>query len=78
MPDVPAGGYLAVTHSTSEATGDRVIEAVWQWNQVPGTVPYHLRGPGQIAGFFDGLESIEPGVVSCPRWRPEPWVGRKN
>ena len=88
---VPAGSYVAATHSTSEATGDRVIDAVRQWNQVPGTVPYHLRDPARIAGFFDGLELIEPGVVSCPRWHPEPlefdvkWdmdefcaVGRKN
>jgi O-methyltransferase involved in polyketide biosynthesis len=68
---VPAGSYLAITHSTSEATGDRVIEAVRQWNQVAPT-PYTLRSPAQITAFFDGLELIEPGVVSCPRWRPEP------
>jgi O-methyltransferase involved in polyketide biosynthesis len=70
---VPGGSYLAVTHSTSEVTGDRVVAAVEQWNQVPGTVRYHLRGPAQIDGLFDGLELVEPGVVSCPRWRPEPW-----
>ena len=67
---VPAGSYLAITHSTSEVTGERVIEAVRQWNQVAPT-PYRLRSPGQIAAFFEGLELVEPGVVSCPRWRPE-------
>jgi O-methyltransferase involved in polyketide biosynthesis len=68
---VPAGSYLAVTHSTSEVGGERVVEAVRQWNQVAPT-PYHLRSPEQIAAFFDGLELIEPGVVPCPRWRPDP------
>jgi O-methyltransferase involved in polyketide biosynthesis len=68
---VPAGSYLAVTHSTSEVTGDRVIEAVRQWNMVAPT-PYTLRSPVQIAAFFDGLELIDPGVVSCPRWHPDP------
>jgi O-methyltransferase involved in polyketide biosynthesis len=68
---VPAGSYLAVTHSTSEVSGDRVIEAVRQWNQVAPT-PYRLRSPEQIAAFFEGLELIEPGVVPCPRWRPGP------
>ena len=68
---VPAGSYLAITHSTSEATGERVIEAVRQWNQVAPT-PYTLRNPQQIAAFFEGLELIEPGIVSCPQWRPEP------
>ena len=68
---VPTGSYLAVTHSTSEVSGERVIEAVRQWNQVAPT-PYHLRSPEQIAAFFEGLELIEPGVVPCPRWRPDP------
>ena len=26
----------------------------------------------QVAAFFAGMELIEPGVVPCPRWRPEP------
>ena len=71
LASVPAGSYLAITHSTSEVSGERVIEAVRQWNQVAPT-PYRLRSPRQIAGFFDGLELIEPGLVPCPRWRPDP------
>ena len=67
---VPTGSYLAVTHSTSEVSGERVIEAVRQRNQVAPT-PYRLRSPEQIAAFFEGMELIEPGVVPCPRWRPE-------
>jgi O-methyltransferase involved in polyketide biosynthesis len=68
---LPAGSHLAITHSTSEVSGERVIEAVRQWNQVAPT-PYTLRSPAQIADFFAGLELIEPGIVSCPEWRPEP------
>jgi len=67
---VPAGSYLAITHSTSEVSGERVVEAVRQWNQVAPT-PYTLRSPEQIAAFFTGLELIEPGLVPCPRWRPD-------
>jgi hypothetical protein len=44
---------------------------VRQWNQVAPT-PYTLRSPERIAAFFAGLELIEPGIVSCPEWRPEP------
>ncbi len=68
---VPAGSCLALTHSTSEVSGERVIEAVRQWNEVAPT-PYRLRSPEQIAAFFEGLELIEPGLVPCPRWRPDP------
>ena len=55
---------------TSEVSGERVIEAVRQWNQF-APAPYTLRTPEQIAAFFAGLELIEPGIVSCPEWRPE-------
>jgi hypothetical protein len=34
-----------------------------------GSAPYVTRTPGQIAGFFDGLELVEPGVVSTSLWR---------
>jgi len=68
---LPAGSYLAITHSTSVVSGERVIEAVRQWNAV-APAPYTLRGPEQIAAFFAGLELIEPGIVSCPEWRPDP------
>ena len=68
---VPPGSYLAITHSTSEVSGERVIEAVRQWNQVAPT-PYTLRSPEQVAGFFEGLDLVEPGLVPCPRWRPDP------
>jgi O-methyltransferase involved in polyketide biosynthesis len=68
---VPSGSYLAVAHSTSVVTGVAMEEAVRRWNEV-GSARYHLRTPEQIGRLFDGLELLEPGVVSCPRWRPEP------
>lgn len=36
-----------------------------------GGPPVILRQPKQIADFFGGLEVLEPGVVSTPRWRPD-------
>jgi hypothetical protein len=47
------------------------VAAQEQYNE-SGAIPYRLRSPEQIAGFFEGLELVEPGVVSCPRWRPDP------
>jgi len=26
----------------------------------------------ELARFFDGLDLVEPGLVSCTRWRPGP------
>ncbi|MFI0409679.1 SAM-dependent methyltransferase [Actinomadura sp. 3N508] len=36
-----------------------------------GTVPYHARTPEYIEALFEGLELVEPGVVSTPLWRPD-------
>jgi O-methyltransferase involved in polyketide biosynthesis len=68
---VPSGSYLAIAHSTSEVTGNKMVEAVRTWNEF-GSAQYHLRAPVQIAHFFAGLELLEPGLVPCPQWRPDP------
>jgi hypothetical protein len=64
------GSFVAINHSTSAVHGAAMEEAVRHWNQV-GTPPMTLRSPEQIAGFFDGLDLLAPGVVSCSRWRPD-------
>lgn len=69
MRAVPPGSYLVISHSTNVINGARSDEAVAQWNKF-GKPQVILRGPDQIAGFFDGLELLEPGVVSTTRWRP--------
>jgi hypothetical protein len=30
-----------------------------------------LEVTGEVARFFDGMDLVEPGVVSITRWRPE-------
>ena len=66
---VPAGSYLTMNDGTD--TSQEVVEAARIWNQSANPT-YHLRSPDRIARFFDGLELVEPGVVSPPRWHPEP------
>jgi hypothetical protein len=67
----PSGSYLALNDGTDIIDKAAVEEAQGAYNQ-SGAIPYHPRSPEQIAGFFEGLELMEPGVVSCPRWRPDP------
>ncbi|WP_017614945.1 SAM-dependent methyltransferase [Nocardiopsis salina] len=70
MGALPSGSFLAIVHSTSAVTGEAMEEAVRRWNEA-GSAVYHLRTPERIAGLFEGLELVEPGVVSCPLWRAE-------
>ena len=72
MGAVPSGSYLTMYDSTD--TSEEVVEAARIWNQ-SAEPPYHLRSPARIARFFDGLELVEPGVVSTLEWRPEPGSG---
>jgi hypothetical protein len=69
MDGVPSGSYLTMNDGTD--TSEEVVEAARIWNQSANPT-YHLRSPDRIARFFDGLELVEPGVVSPPRWHPEP------
>jgi hypothetical protein len=65
---LPAGGYLILQDSTTLNRAS--AEALRGYNR-SGAVPYHLRDPGQIIRFFDGLVLLDPGVVPIQFWRPE-------
>jgi hypothetical protein len=65
---LPPGSYFTVLDGTRS---EKHTEAERIWNE-SAKPPYQLRSPEQIAQFFNGLELVEPGVVSAPRWRPDP------
>jgi hypothetical protein len=66
---LPAGSYLALADSISSGRAHR--EAGERYAQT-GAVPYQLRTPEQVRGFFTGLTLVDPGVVPIPDWRPDP------
>ncbi len=68
---VPSGSHLVLSHTITSPAMPDVDAAVAFWNE-HGTPKLTQRTPQQVARFFDGLELLEPGVVSCSRWRPEP------
>ncbi|HEY7483280.1 MAG TPA: SAM-dependent methyltransferase [Streptosporangiaceae bacterium] len=68
---VPSGSHLAVCDGTNVFGGKPFADAMLIWNE-HAEPQYILRSPQQIARFFDGLELVEPGVVSSPLWRPDP------
>jgi hypothetical protein len=70
MAGLPAGSYLVLSDGTSAVTGQPAEQAQQEYN-ASGALPYVLRSPAEIAGFFSGLALVEPGVVSCSRWRPD-------
>ncbi|MBT3150416.1 SAM-dependent methyltransferase [Streptomyces sp. CHD11] len=73
MAAVPSGSFLVLTHPTSDAEvgGELQVPAMEFWNE-NATPPITARGAADLATFFGGLELVEPGLVSCSRWRPAP------
>ncbi|MGW7257305.1 SAM-dependent methyltransferase [Streptomyces sp. NPDC054834] len=67
---LPAGSHLVLSHTVTSPAMPDVDEAVKFWNE-HGTPKLTQRTPEDVARFFDGLDLLEPGVVSCSRWRPE-------
>ena len=69
MAALPSGSYFAFNDSVDTNEGN--AEATRLYNET-GAIPYYLRSPAELAGFFDGLELLEPGVVPLNDWRPGP------
>nr|WP_233513835.1 SAM-dependent methyltransferase [Micromonospora craterilacus] len=70
MDAVPPGSYLAVTHPTYELGGDANREAMAYWN-ANATPPIRARSGDEILHFVQGMEVLDPGLVSCSLWRNE-------
>jgi hypothetical protein len=79
MAAAPSGSHLTLWDGTD--TSEALVTANADYAKTGG-VPYIPRGPEQIAGYFDGMEIVDPGVVQVSQWRrdadvdvPEPVAG---
>jgi S-adenosyl methyltransferase len=70
---LPSGSYLTLNDGTNVIRPEEA-DAAARLRAGAGD-PYHLRSREEITGFFEGLELVEPGVVSTSRWRPDPGGG---
>ncbi|GAA3390271.1 SAM-dependent methyltransferase [Streptomyces roseoviridis] len=70
MDAVPSGSHLVLTHPTYDADlgGEANVAAMEFWN-AHATPPITARSRAEFASFLDGLDLLDPGIVSCARWR---------
>lgn len=68
---LPSGSYLVLCDDTEVLNPQQMHEMIEQWNEASDN-PRVNRSPEELARFFDGLELLEPGLVSVSRWRPGP------
>lgn len=71
LDPLPSGSYLVLSDPTTDIGGEAMRESIRLWNE-NATPPITPRTHQQIARFFEGLELLEPGIVSVSLWRPDP------
>jgi len=69
MAAVPDGSYLVVGHPASDIQVTEAAQATAGLNSRLSE-PVTFRPREQVARFLDGLELLDPGVVSYSQWRP--------
>ncbi|GGK76962.1 hypothetical protein GCM10012284_08650 [Mangrovihabitans endophyticus] len=71
IDELPAGSFLAATHATSDF-GTAEQRELYRRMVEERRSDVWTRGQDEFAALFDGLELVEPGVVSATEWRPDP------
>ena len=63
---MPAGIFLILSIGISNDTPDLARDVIKAYH----AAPVHLHSREQVAGYFTGLEIIEPGLTEARHWRP--------
>jgi hypothetical protein len=69
---LPSGSYLAASHATYDHLPEQVAQESIAATRTGGAHNViSLRSRAEFAGFFAGLELVDPGIVSIAQWRAE-------
>ena len=66
---LPSGSLVALSHLTADGKPEEmaaVVEAMKNRRD-----PMYFRSLAEFSTMFDGLEVLDPGIVSAPHWHPE-------
>jgi hypothetical protein len=68
------GSYVVIAHATIDELifDGRLWENTQKEYRQQTTTPLVPRKKSDVAGFFDGFEMVEPGLVWLNTWRPDP------
>jgi len=69
---VPAGSFLVISHAGSDLLPDDVAAFEKSLNaHLPAERRHVARPRDVVAGFFDDVDLLEPGLVPVSDWRPD-------
>ncbi|GAA3722160.1 SAM-dependent methyltransferase [Streptomyces tremellae] len=69
LDQLASGSYLVISHCTDHFAPEMWAEVVEVYRK--GGIPAQLRSLDEVTRFFDGLDVVEPGVVTPHNWRPD-------
>ena len=64
------GSYVAVSHAASDIDAEQMAEMLRRFNE-SSPAKMRMRDHAGVAGLFDGLELVEPGLIRAAEWRPD-------
>ncbi|MEU6387866.1 SAM-dependent methyltransferase [Streptomyces sp. NPDC046939] len=63
---LPSGSYLMFSHGTTDEHPHLVSSVTRTYRE--GEIPLRMRTREEIEPFFEGLELVEPGLVTATKW----------
>lgn len=69
LKPLPAGSALVLSHATADLDPQGAPKVQEIYNQVGTTL--RLRSRTEFGTFFEGLELLEPGIMTAHRWNPD-------
>ena len=72
MDAVPSGSYLALSHLGREFLPPETLRQMEDLSRGNIQQQFVYRSREQVAGFFTGMDLVEPGLVPLEDWRPDP------
>ena len=67
MDAVPSGSFLVMAHAASDIVPEASAEMARRYNGM-SSASITPRSREQVAGFFDGLDMVPPGLVPISQW----------
>jgi S-adenosyl methyltransferase len=73
---LPAGSYLAISHPAADIHAEQIAAGSAVLNKSLSS-PVAFRPYEKVLSFFNGLELVDPGLVTHSQWRPHPGAETK-
>jgi O-methyltransferase involved in polyketide biosynthesis len=63
---LPSGSYLVLSHAASDLYSELAEQVTAEYAKAGITLGFRTRS--EVTRFFDGLDLVDPGLVTAPEW----------